>query len=193
MYLDLNHAFGSNFSLESKNEIGIIEEDGKMKMIYTVGKSIVKQTMDSRSMEFIKLSDNVETIECVAISPTRNHIAVCEKIKNENFLLLNLYGLKNRDSEIKHFKLPQTDKQSSFKIIAFSPSQPKYACCMTAEPDNQLMFLDISRSRGLAVSNFSVEGTESISICPTQSHLISCAGKNIFKLFKVEDYSFKAY
>jgi len=55
------------------------------------------------------------------------------------------------------------------------------------------MFLDISRSRGLAVSNFTVEGAESLSICPTQSHLISCAGKNIFKLFKVEDYSFKAY
>lgn len=64
---------------------------------------------------------------------------------------------------------------------------------MTSEPDNQLMFLDISRSRGLAVSNFSVEGTDSIAICPTQSHLISCAGRNIFKLFKVEDYSFKAY
>jgi hypothetical protein len=54
------------------------------------------------------------------------------------------------------------------------------------------MFLDISRSRGLAVSNFSVQGTECLSICPTQSHLISCSGKNIFKLFKVEDYSFKA-
>ncbi len=56
---------------------------------------------------------------------------------------------------------------------------------MTSEPHNQLMFLDISRSRGLAVSNFSVEGADSLTICPTQSHLISCAGKNIFKLFKV--------
>jgi hypothetical protein len=64
---------------------------------------------------------------------------------------------------------------------------------MTSEPHNQLMFLDISRSRGLAVSNFTVEGADSLSICPTQSHLISCAGKNIFKLFNVEDYSFKAY
>lgn len=64
---------------------------------------------------------------------------------------------------------------------------------MTSEPDNQLMFLDISRSRGLAVSNFSLEDANSLSICPTQSHLISCSGLNVFKLFKVEDYSFKAY
>lgn len=64
---------------------------------------------------------------------------------------------------------------------------------MTGEPDCQLMFLDIDRSRGLAVSNFSVEGTDSISISPTQTHLISCAGRNIFKLFKVEDFTFKPY
>ena len=53
-----------------------------MKMVYTVGKSIVKQLFEDHSMEFIKLSDNVESIECIAISPSRNHIAVCEKIKN---------------------------------------------------------------------------------------------------------------
>jgi len=53
-----------------------------MKIIYTVGKAIVKQSIETKVMEFIKLSDNVENIECVAISPTRSHIAVCEKIKN---------------------------------------------------------------------------------------------------------------
>lgn len=53
-----------------------------MKMVYTVGKTIVKQAIESKTMEFIKLSDNIETIECIALSPTRNHIAVCEKIKN---------------------------------------------------------------------------------------------------------------
>lgn len=106
--------------------------------------------------------------------------------------MLNLYGLKTRDSEIKHFKLPQTEKQSTFKIIAFAPSQPKYACCLTGEPENQLIFLDISRSRGLAVSNFPIVGASSLAISPTQSHIISVCGKNFFKLYKVEDYSFKA-
>jgi hypothetical protein len=77
VYLDLNHVFGSNFSSNIKNEIGIIEEDGKMKVVYTAGKTIVKQSIDNKTMEFIKLSDNVESIECLAISPTRNHIAVC--------------------------------------------------------------------------------------------------------------------
>ena len=30
-----------------------------MKLVYAVGKSIVKQTIESKTMEFIKLSDNV--------------------------------------------------------------------------------------------------------------------------------------
>lgn len=77
VYLDLNHAFGSNFAADSSNEIGIIEEEGKFKLIFTVGKTIAKQTIDTLAMEFIKLSDNVDCIECIAISPTRNHIAVC--------------------------------------------------------------------------------------------------------------------
>lgn len=88
--------------------------------------------------------------------------------------------------------MPQTEKQSTFKIIAFAPSQPKYACCLTGEPENQLIFLDISRSRGLAVSNFPIVGASSLAISPTQSHIISVCGKNFFKLYKVEDYSFKA-
>ena len=48
-----------------------------MKMVFTAGKTIVKQCLDTREMEFIRLSDQIETIECVAISPTNNHIAVC--------------------------------------------------------------------------------------------------------------------
>jgi hypothetical protein len=33
-----------------------------MKMVYTVGKAIVKQDFETKVMEFIKLSDNVESI-----------------------------------------------------------------------------------------------------------------------------------
>jgi hypothetical protein len=36
-----------------------------------------------------------------------------------------------------------------------------------------------------------VLGASSLAISPTQSHIISVCGRNLFKLFKVEDYSFK--
>lgn len=44
----------------------------------------------------------------------------------------------------------------------------------------------------MAVSNFAVIGASSLAINPTQSHIISICGKGFFKLYKVEDYSFKA-
>ena len=77
MYLDLHHSFGCNFAGEGRGELGIIEEEGRMKIVFTVGKTIAKQAIESREMEFIRLSDHIESIECVAISPTHNHIAVC--------------------------------------------------------------------------------------------------------------------
>ena len=59
MYLDLNYVFGCNTNLNLKNSISFIEEDDKLKLIYTAGKTIVKKTIGSEQMEFIKLSDNV--------------------------------------------------------------------------------------------------------------------------------------
>ena len=56
MYLDLNHVFGSNFSLGLKNSLSFIEEDEKIKLVYTAGKTIVKKNVKSNQMEFIKLS-----------------------------------------------------------------------------------------------------------------------------------------
>ena len=43
----------------------------------------------------------------------------------------------------------------------------------------------------MAVSNFPVKNASSLAISPTQSHMVSVCGFNLFKLYKVEDYSFK--
>lgn len=62
---------------------------------------------------------------------------------------------------------------------------------MTGDPDYQLLFIDNSRMRALAFSNFSIKDVTRIAISPNQSHLISASGKNFFKLYKVEEYAFK--
>lgn len=59
VYLDINYVFGSNCYLNLKNSISFLEEDDKLKLVYTAGKTIVKKVIGSDQMEFIKLSDNV--------------------------------------------------------------------------------------------------------------------------------------
>jgi hypothetical protein len=54
-----------------------MEEEAKLKLVYTAGKTIVKKQVGSEVMEFIKLSDTTESIECLSIPPTRTHVAVC--------------------------------------------------------------------------------------------------------------------
>ena len=56
VYLDLNYVFGSNTALSLRNSISFLEEDDKLKLVYTAGKAIIKKEMDSDHMEFIKLS-----------------------------------------------------------------------------------------------------------------------------------------
>ena len=45
VYLDLNHVFGSNCDLKLQNSISFIEEDEKIKLVYTAGKAIVKKDL----------------------------------------------------------------------------------------------------------------------------------------------------
>lgn len=59
VYLDIHHAFGSNFAKDSQNSIGVVEEEGKFKVVYLVGKTIAKQAIVGGAMEFISLSGTV--------------------------------------------------------------------------------------------------------------------------------------
>lgn len=48
--LDINYVFGSNCYLNLKNSISFIEEEEKLKLVYTAGKTIVKKLVGSDHM-----------------------------------------------------------------------------------------------------------------------------------------------
>ena len=73
-------------------------------------------------------SDNIESIECFCISPRKTHVAVCEKLRGENILIMALYSLRSNDTEKKVFRyVPNAEmKATTFKAFAFSPSEQKF-------------------------------------------------------------------
>ena len=76
--LDLIHAFGSSTSKGFRDCLGITQEDGVNKLIFPVGKYIAIKRLDDQEMEFQKLSENLQHINCIAIAPNKKSVAVCE-------------------------------------------------------------------------------------------------------------------
>jgi len=73
------HSFGSAAGKGYKDSIGIMEEDGAKHILYPVGKFIAVKNFERSEMNFIKLSENLEKMECMTISPNKKFIAVSEK------------------------------------------------------------------------------------------------------------------
>jgi len=47
--------------------------------LYPVGKFIALKNFDKSEMNFIKLNENLEKLECMTISQNKKFIAVCER------------------------------------------------------------------------------------------------------------------
>ena len=58
-----------------------MEEDG-YNLLFPVGKYIAIKQHDKNDMAFMRLSENLEKIVSLAISPNKKYIAVCERLKN---------------------------------------------------------------------------------------------------------------
>lgn len=59
-----------------------MEEDG-YSLLYPVGKFIAIKQHDKSEMAFLRLSENMERINSMAISPSKKFVAVCERLKSE--------------------------------------------------------------------------------------------------------------
>ena len=58
--------------------------DDGYSLIYPIGKFIAIKQHDKNEMAFIRLSENIDRIVSLAISPSKKFIAVCERLKNDD-------------------------------------------------------------------------------------------------------------
>ena len=65
--LDVVHAFGSNCSNGYRDSVAIMEDDNR-RIVFPVGKYIALKQLDRPDMGFIRLSDSLDQMVCMAVS-----------------------------------------------------------------------------------------------------------------------------
>ncbi|EAR88012.2 WD domain, G-beta repeat protein (macronuclear) [Tetrahymena thermophila SB210] len=196
--LDLIHCFGSLCSNGYRNSVGIMEEDG-YSLIYPVGKYIAIKQHDKNEMAFIKLSENIDKIVSLAISPNKKFIAVCEKLKSEDdgnkkCPQVAIYNIKsssvgaNLANEKKQFNYADTTVEN-FQAMAFSYDS-RFIACLTEAPEYRLVFIDIlANKKDVAGVTLRIPITK-VSISPKDNHMVAISGLNCFKILRVQKSAF---
>lgn len=119
-------------------------------------------------MVFIKLSENMDSIACMATSPNKKLLAVSERLKNESLPQVTIYNMKAPPNKVEQEKrvFKYSESQGAyFSAVAFSHQDSRFMVCLTGEPDYKVIFLDIARMKPLAQAVLGTDITR-ISISP---------------------------
>ncbi|EGR29862.1 WD repeat protein [Ichthyophthirius multifiliis] len=196
--LDLLHSFGSSFYNGYKNALGIMEEDG-YNLLFPVGKYIGIKPHDKNDMVFLRLTENLEKIICLTISPNKKFVAVCERLKQDEesfkrFPQVSVYNIKsntikaNLQNEKKQFSYPDTQTEA-FIAMCFSHDS-RFLACLTDSPEYKLVFIDLlANKKDIAGLILKIPITK-VTISPKDNHQVAISGINCFKILRVQEGSF---
>ena len=140
------------------------------------------------------LSENLERVVCMTISPNKKFLAICEKLKDEDDSkrkcpFVQVYNIKSAamknsvGTEKKNFSYADT-QVANFIEMAFS-SDSRFLVCLTEAPEFKLVFIDLlANKKDLAGAQLGLT-INRISISPKDNHLIAISGPNCFKVLRV--------
>jgi len=115
------------------------------KLLYVAGHNVVlNSTDDTSTQRFLPGSEDVEKITCIAVSPEKKWVAVCEKACNGRQAKCVIYDIH---AEQKKGVLPDPDvvtteyESSEFLAVAFSyRDENQFLVTLTGYPDFKLIF-----------------------------------------------------
>jgi hypothetical protein len=93
----LRNCFGANLGTGSndlQNSINFLETPEPGQMVYPVGKHIGVRDLSNNHMKFIRQSENLKEITCLALAPNKRFLAVCERHKNDANTYLSFYDME---------------------------------------------------------------------------------------------------
>ena len=97
-------------------------------MIYVAGHNVVIYNVDEKTQQYIPGIDGSEGITALAVSPSRKHIAVCERAERAICIIYDISGLgQNPPLQPKRKKVLSSSDYTAkdFICVCFAPSAEK--------------------------------------------------------------------
>ncbi|KRW99737.1 WD40-repeat-containing domain [Pseudocohnilembus persalinus] len=203
--LQLAHAFGSSCSANLQNSLGITQEDGAYNLIYPVGKYVAVKSTERLDMSFIKLTEHLEQIQSMCVSPNKKLVALSEKYYDHTlkpgqerkptlcvYKIQFVTGMKFLNTEKKSLVFTES-KGDRFTQMKFSDDS-RFLFLQTS--DNKLVYVDVTSSsqnkqiKEIASGFDLKKQATQLSFNPKDQHQVYASGDGFFLGFNIKEGQF---
>jgi len=164
------HFFGVNTSV--KDSIYLVNDDNTL--IYVAGHNIIFYRLDEKEQTFHAGSNDTEAITHVALSKSKQYLAICERCTAGNKGKFTIYNMLKAGDKNKIKALPEQiqdmnafDSQE-FVASAFSPKEERMIVTLTGSPDWQVFLWNWEREKLIAKTSIGIQGEIERDICSFQ-------------------------
>jgi WD40 repeat protein len=130
------------------------------------------------------------------MSPNKKFLAVCEKHKNDFSAYITFYDMKNPHyKNVKsHINVCDSTPTNQKQIISISFSNDsKYIACLLDSPDCKAIAWDwYNKNKVIGQFDFAQQQITKITFNPKDNHQVCTSGHNHWKLWRVQENTFKS-
>lgn len=183
------HIFGLKSGV--KGNIHFTEETH---LLYPAGHNTILYAGDQKTQARVYPGlEGSEGISCLAVSPNRKFLAVCEKFQERGVCsIFDVNTGKRRRATLSYTAGEETTRE--FVCVAFS-AENKFLITQGGPPDWTLVLWSwdkAAKAQGaVKVSNLTGSVIHECSFNPTDSSLVCVIGDGVFKFFSLKEGSFK--
>lgn len=188
--LQHRHVFGLKSSVK-----GTVHFTDEAQIIYPAGHNSIQYQMDQRvQARVFPGTEGSEGITCMAVSPNRKSLAVCERFSDVNHskAICSMFDLSTGKRRRGTLSYSLCDAKE-FVCCAFS-ADSKYLITQGGAPDWTLSLWSWDKARHHAATKVSSHANSVIHECsfsPLDHALICVIGDGVFKLFRLQENQFR--
>jgi len=180
------HVFGLQANLQ--NNVFFADDN---QVLYPAGHNTILYSLDTKQQRIFPGHEGTDGITCLALSPSRRHVAICEKAIVGS-AVCTIFDV-NTGKKRKTLTLPDGDA-TEFVCVAFS-SENKFLITQGGPPDWTLVYWAWDKARNHYTVRTSSSPSATINECsfnPQDSYLICVVGNGVFKFFRLQEGQFKS-